>query len=214
MLKKCSFLLFSFFIGIVVGLATVFGQKYLPGALNSLANSGSVWVVPAFYIAKSYKQKWKSIISSMIYLLICVTTYWYYSISWKIGFTIGFHQAIWLCCAVIFGFIFGLGGNISQYGKGTIKYLCKVMLPATFLSESLMLISHFQQYSHMLDVIFMWFFIGISLYFINCKKEWYSKHYLLALLIMLSLGFLGYQLIYYSDVFAWYFKNLFFRGDF
>lgn len=40
MLKKCSFLLFSFFIGIVVGLATVFGQKYLPGALNSLANSG------------------------------------------------------------------------------------------------------------------------------------------------------------------------------
>ena len=180
-------------------------------ALNSLANSGSIWVVPAFYIAKSYKQKWKSIISSMIYLLICVITYYGY---YSIGFTIGFHQAIWLCCAVIFGFIFGLGGNISQYGKGTIKYLCKVMLPATFLSESLMLISHFQQYSHMLDVIFMWFFIGISLYFINCKKEWYSKHYLLALLIMLSLGFLGYQLIYYSDVFAWYFKNLFFRGDF
>ncbi len=72
MIKKYSFPLLSIFVGIVVGFATIVGQKFFPGALNSLANSGSIWMIPAFYIAKSYRQKWKSILSSIFCLLVCV----------------------------------------------------------------------------------------------------------------------------------------------
>lgn len=35
-------------LGLVVGILTVIGQKYLPINLNFLANSGSVWLIPAF----------------------------------------------------------------------------------------------------------------------------------------------------------------------
>ncbi len=198
MIKKYSFPLLSIFVGIMVGFATIVGQKFFPGALNSLANSGSIWMIPAFYIAKSYRQKWKSILSSIFCLLVCVEVYYgYYSIVWNTGFSIGFHQAIWLCCAVIFGFLFGLGANLSQYGNGKIQYLCKIMLPAAFLAEGLMLLSHLQHYLHMVSVIFMWLFIGALLYFLICKKEWNSKQYSISLLIMTGLGFLGYQTIYY-----------------
>lgn len=203
MVKKYTFLLFSIVAGLMMGLATVFGQKYLPGTWNSLANSGSVWVVPAFYMAALYKEKWKSIVSSILYLLLCVTTYYgYYAIVWKIGFGIRFHQAVWLGCAVVFGFIFGLGGNLSQYGNERVKYIGKTMLSATFLSESLLLLSHFQHYSHMVGVMLMWLIVGIGMYFVNCKRAWKSKQCLLSLFLMTGLGFTGFQLVYYSDILA------------
>lgn len=190
----------SMFIGFIVGLLTVFGQKYLPGALNSIANSGSVWVVPAFYIGTKQRDKLESILLSIIYLLMCVMTYYgYYAIKWNTGFSIGFYQAVWLICAVVFGFVFGFGGYLSKKENRIIKYLCTTMLPAAFISESLTFISHFEHYSHMIDVIVMWLVVGCAMYLINCKNEWKSKKYLFSLLIMTLLGFAGYQLLYFSS---------------
>ena len=37
-------------IGVLVGILTVIGQKYLPTNLNFLANSASMWLIPAFLI--------------------------------------------------------------------------------------------------------------------------------------------------------------------
>lgn len=42
-------------LGMVVGVLTLIGQKYLPMNLNFLANSGAVWLIPAFLI--SYFEK-------------------------------------------------------------------------------------------------------------------------------------------------------------
>lgn len=61
------------------------------------------------------------------------------------------------CCAAIFGFISGIGANLSRYGVGRIKYLCKALLPASFPAEGPMPLPHFQQYSHMTGVMAMWF---------------------------------------------------------
>lgn len=193
-------ILLSILVGFAVGLATVFGQKYLPGTLNSIANSGSVWVIPAFYIGVKQKDKLQAILFSITYLIICVMTYYgYYNIVWNTGFSIGFHQAVWLICAVVFGMLFGLGGYLSKNGTNKINYLCKTMLPAAFLSESLNFIVNFNNYGHMIDVIIMWLIVGIIIYFINCKNDWKSKQCLYALIIMTLLGLIGYQLIYYSD---------------
>lgn len=202
-MKKYKFIFISICLGIVVGMATVFGQKYLSGTFNSLANSGSIWVVVAFYLASIYREKWKSVLSSILYLLICVMTYYgYYSVIWNTGFSVSFHQIVWLCCAIIFGFVFGMGGNLSKYGNGRIKYICKTLLPAVFLSESLSLILHFQEYTHMIGVMIMWVVMSAIMYFINCKDIWRSKECLMALTITTMLGFLGYQLIYYIDKLA------------
>ena len=61
------------------------------------------------------------------------------------------------CCAAIFGFISGIGANLSRYGVGRIKCLCKALLPASFPAEGPMPLPHFQQYSHMTGVMAMWF---------------------------------------------------------
>lgn len=195
--KKYSFPWFSIAIGIVVGLCTVFGQKYLLGALNSLANSGAMWMIPAFYIACIYRKQWKSALASVIYLLACVVTYYgYYAIFWHYV-SIGFYPLFWAGCALLFGTIFGLGANYAKYGKGFFPYLCKMLLPAIFLSEGLMELSHYNDYRHMTGAIIIWLVIGFILYIINSGKESLSKNCLLAILIMTGLGFAGYQLLYY-----------------
>ena len=38
-------------LGIFVGGLTLIGQKYLPINFNFLANSGAVWLVPAFFVS-------------------------------------------------------------------------------------------------------------------------------------------------------------------
>ena len=131
---------------------------------------------------------------------MCVITYYgHYAIKWNTGFSIGFHQAVWSVCAVVFGFVFGLGGYLSENGNDKIKYLCKTMLPAAFISESLSFLIHFQSYTHMVDVIVMWLVVGTVIYLINCKYTWKSKQSLIALLVMTLLGVIGYQLLFYID---------------
>lgn len=41
----------SYILGLVVGVLTLIGQKYLPMNLNFLANSGAVWLIPAFLLS-------------------------------------------------------------------------------------------------------------------------------------------------------------------
>lgn len=71
------------------------------------------------------------------------------------------------------------------------------MLTAVFISESLTFISHFKYYSNKIDVIVMWLLVGCTMYFINYKNEWKSKKYLFSILLIILLGFSGYQLAYY-----------------
>ena len=50
-LKKISGYALSAVIGILTGIITLIGQKYLPVNMNFLANSASMWCVPAFFVA-------------------------------------------------------------------------------------------------------------------------------------------------------------------
>ena len=59
-------------IGVFVGIFTLIGQKYLPMNLNFLANSASMWLIPAFFIPYFLKtDKGNSIILSTISLIFC-----------------------------------------------------------------------------------------------------------------------------------------------
>ena len=62
-MKRIYSILLATGIGCIVGMLTVIGQKYLPNDLNSLANSGAIWLIPAFYTAYLLrKELWYTIV--------------------------------------------------------------------------------------------------------------------------------------------------------
>jgi hypothetical protein len=62
------YILFSLTIGITVGILTVIGQAYLPGNLNSLANLGPVWLLPAFFVSAIGDRVYKSMVAGWLCL--------------------------------------------------------------------------------------------------------------------------------------------------
>ena len=170
--KRLNYVIYAIIWGIIVGLLTVVGQKFLPGSFNSFANSGSVWLIPAFYVSRRYYQRKQAIFFSVIYLLVCVETYYtFYKLSWKTGFMFDFHEITWILCAIIFGYIFGLGGYLAKNGSDRMRVICMTMLPATFLAEGLSYFVHFKEYSHMAGTILMWIVISLILYAFNTKSD-------------------------------------------
>ena len=83
-------------LGIVVGILTVIGQKYLSIEFNFLANSGAIWLIPAFLTSYYGKlNKGHSATVCIICLLCCV--YGYYGFEAVINrhsFTIGLYTKV------------------------------------------------------------------------------------------------------------------------
>ena len=50
-MKPTKKYILAIMLGLVVGVLTLTGQKYLPMNLNFLANSGAVWLIPAFLLS-------------------------------------------------------------------------------------------------------------------------------------------------------------------
>ncbi|HDR7963403.1 TPA: hypothetical protein QCY53_004734, partial [Bacillus wiedmannii] len=67
-------------VGIIVGILTKLGQGILPGHWNSLANLGSVWLVPSFFVASFSYSKRTAILSGILALLGMVLGYYGYAI--------------------------------------------------------------------------------------------------------------------------------------
>lgn len=63
--------------GIIVGILTLIGQKYLPINLNFLANSGAIWLIPAFSLSYFFHSNLRNSISTSITCLVgCVCGYY------------------------------------------------------------------------------------------------------------------------------------------
>lgn len=50
-MKSAKRYILAIVLGSVIGVLTLVGQKYLPMNLNFLANSGAVWLIPAFLLS-------------------------------------------------------------------------------------------------------------------------------------------------------------------
>ncbi len=127
--------IYALLLGLLTGILTVMGQKYLPGSLNSLANSGAVWLIPAFFMASSVKKKLPAIMCCAETLIVCVISYyWVESILNQHTFAFGdFYFYLWLICAVIAGIIFGFGAYFYRQ-KRTHYHWGASLLPAVFLA--------------------------------------------------------------------------------
>lgn len=193
-----------FLIGIAVGFLTVSGQKYLPGSLNNFANSGAVWLVPAFLVSFLGKHNCKnSIFSSVLTLLGCV--FGYYGLEAVINghsFFINIWTILWIVMAFVGGTIFGCGAYMANYGKGAWKYIGLNLLPAVFIAESVSKFLHFSDYSHLLGSMILSVVIGMILFFAINLKQAKKGQSAAALLLLILLGMALFEMLYYIPAYA------------
>ncbi|MEC2351364.1 DUF6518 family protein, partial [Bacillus toyonensis] len=85
-------------VGIIVGILTKLGQGILPGNWNSLANLGSVWLVPSFFVASLSYSKRTAMLSGILALVGMVLGYYGYAIIIKnVAHSIYF-ISVWIVC--------------------------------------------------------------------------------------------------------------------
>lgn len=184
-------------LGLFVGLLTVLGQKYLPGSLNSLANSGAIWLVPAFFVASTAKTKGFAMFLCIETLIACVISYyWIESIVNHHSFAFsGYYFYLWLICAIIAGIIFGIGALFYRQKKSHY-YWGASLLPAVFFSEGLIELVHLNDYMHMIPAVIGRIIIGFALYFIIYKNVFYKWRPLVSFYVLSALGMAGYELLF------------------
>lgn len=160
-------------LGILVGLLTLVGQKYLPMNFNFLANSGSMWLIPAFFMCYIFgDKKFRAMALGVETLLFCVIGYYAFeAVLNQHTFSTGRWMIIWLVVSVAAGVIFGLGAFFARHTEGFFKYIGLNLMPAVFTSEGVSKIIHIADYSHMIPAVVMTTCIGLALYFIINRRE-------------------------------------------
>jgi hypothetical protein len=183
-------------VGVGTGALTVFGQKYLPGSFNSLANSGAIWLVPAFFVALAAQTKGWAIVLCMETLILCVISYyWMEAILNQHSFLpVGYYFYVWLSCAVVFGVVFGLGAFLRRQRSSNHPWGAS-LLPAAFLSEGLSELLHLSDYLHMIPAVIGRIFIGLMLYILIYKGEFLKGKPLLSFSALSALGLAGYEVL-------------------
>lgn len=189
--------IFALFLGLLIGILTVIGQKYLPGSLNSLANSGAIWLIPAFFMALTAEKKISAILLCTETLLVCVISYyWIESIVNHHAFVFGdYYFYLWLICAVIAGIIFGLGAYFYRQ-KSAHYYWGASLLPAVFLAEGLSELIHLTWYMHMIPAVIGRIIVGLALYFIIYKNTFYQRKSLMSFSVLSALGLAGFEILF------------------
>lgn len=177
-------------IGILVGVLTVLGQKYLPDSINNFANSGAVWLVPAF-LASFLKRgsRGVSVWISILVLLGCVFGYYgFEAVLNRHTITVNSWMIVWFTMAFVGGAVFGYGAYLANRGAGLWRLIGRNLLPAVFIAESASKFLHFADYSHLLVSMILSLVIGGVLYlFINWHEAAKVKN-IVVLFIFTALG--------------------------
>lgn len=185
-------------IGTLVGIITLIGQKYLPINFNFLANSGAIWLIPAFLISCYFNlRKKQSIYISIICLLSCVLGYYIFESTFNShSFLISRLMVIWILCAIVGGVIIGFGAYFFNNDKALLKKISSNLLPAVFISEGINKLIHINSYKHMIPAIIMIICIGLLLYFFINKKDILKRQNIITFVSLCILGICFYEFIF------------------
>ena len=184
-------------LGLIVGALTLVGQKYLPMNLNFLANSGAVWLIPAFLLSYFQKgNKRQAVASAIVCLLGCVYGYYVFeAVLNHHAFTFTGGALFWSVIALMAGTVFGLGAFFANQESGRLKYVGMNLLPAVFTAEGLDHVIHIQDYSHMIPAVIMKIVIGVVLYLVVNRKNGTAKANLTAYGAITALGVAGFAVL-------------------
>lgn len=185
-------------LGLVIGVLTLVGQKYLPMNLNFLANSGAVWLIPAFLLSYFEKgNRIQSIAVTIVCLLGCV--YGYYSFEAILNhhaFTLTRGTLLWSGAALVAGTVFGIGAFFANQENSRLKYFGMNLLPAVFTAEGLDHVIHIQDYSHMIPAVIMKISIGVILYLVINGKDVIRLKNLISYVVTTALGVIAFVILF------------------
>lgn len=188
--------IYSILIGIIIGGLTLLGQKFLPMNFNFLANSGAIWLIPAYFVAKFDKQVKRSIAFSVIELEACVLGYYIIeAISNHHALEIYSFTILWLLCGVVGGFVIGVASNYAARKESKLTIMAQNILPAIFLSEGINKLIHIQHYQHMIPAVVLVTMIGAVLYFVIQQKQSLHWKNMVGLAVMTAFGLCFYEVI-------------------
>ncbi len=189
-------IVYTLAIGLLTGILTVVGQKFLSGSWNSLANSGAVWLIPAFFVSGWGKKMPWSIALCIESLIACVLSYYAFeAVMNGHAFEFAGLAFLWLVCAFIFGTVFGIGAYLFSQKKRYYHWGAG-LLPAVFLAEGLIELIHLPDYAHMIPAVIGRMIIGTTLYIIIFMHELFSRKSLISFGVLVLLGVIGFEIIY------------------
>lgn len=196
-MKSTKNYILAIILGLVVGVLTLIGQKYLPMNLNFLANSGAVWLIPAFLLSYFEKgNRLQAVATTVVCLLGCV--YGYYIFEAVLN-----HHALmlvggillWSAVALIAGAVFGLGAFFANQENSKIKYFGMNLLPAVFTAEGLDNVIHIKDYSHMIPAVIMKIIIGVILYLVVNRKDMIKLKNMISYVVITAFGIVGFEVL-------------------
>jgi len=182
-------------VGIIVGILTKLGQGILPGHWNSLANLGSVWLVPSFFVASFSYSKRTAILSGILALLGMVLGYYGYAIViTNVAHSIYF-ISVWIVCAFIGGTIFGIAGFLWKDTTNPLHKFGSALISGVFVTDGLHILLNFEDYSHMLPVGYTEVIVGIILILVLERSNANRISSFLMMVPITILGLIGYKLL-------------------
>lgn len=197
-MKAMKKYILAIILGVVVGVLTLVGQKYLPMNLNFLANSGAVWLIPAFLL--SYFEKGnrpQAIATSIVCLLGCVYGYYIFeAVLNHHAFTLARGTLLWSGVALIAGAVFGSGAFFANQKNSKLKYFGMNLLPAVFTAEGLDNVIHIKDYSHMVPAVIMKIIIGVVLYLVINRKDVIRRKNIISYVVITALGVVAFAALF------------------
>lgn len=199
-MKSMKNYILAIVLGLIVGVLTLVGQKYLPMNLNFLANSGAVWLIPAFLL--SYFEKGnrpQAIVTAIVCLLGCVYGYYIFeAVLNHHAFTLAGGTLLWSGVALFAGAVFGLGAFFANQENSKLKYFGMNLLPAVFTAEGLDNVIHISDYSHMVPAVIMKIIIGVALYLVINKRDVIGLKNMISYIIITALGVAAFAVLFGS----------------
>ncbi len=101
---------FALVCGLLIGALTVGGQGILPGSWGQLANSGAIWVIPAFFLGALLPTDKSAALAGIAMLVgeVCG----FYATQAVVGIALSLSYILyWLVIALIAGPVFGVAGR-------------------------------------------------------------------------------------------------------
>jgi len=196
-MKPFKKIILAIMLGLAVGILTLVGQKYLPVNLNFLANSGAVWLIPAFLLSYFQKEeRLPAIVTTIVCLLGCVYGYYIFEAIFNHhAFILSGGILLWTCVALIAGTVFGLGAYYANQKDSKLKYLGMNLLPAVFTAEGIDNVMHIEDYSHMVLAVIMKIIIGILLYLVINRKDATGLKNIISYVVVTMLGVVGFMIL-------------------
>ncbi|MDO5784669.1 MAG: DUF6518 family protein [Eubacteriales bacterium] len=184
--------------GIIVGILTLIGQKYLPINLNFLANSGAIWLIPAFSLSYFFHSNLRNSIATSITCLVgCVCGYYIFEAIYnQHSFAFNRWAFLWLVMALLAGTVFGAGAYIANTKKNWLQYCSMNLLPAVFVAEGMDHLLHIEAYLHMVPAVISKIIIGIILYVIINKNHCVKPKNLISFVLITIIGILSFAVLY------------------